>query len=346
MSNAYIRNRNKILFETLMNSKFHKDKKNFILKEQDEAVGLPGDIEGSRTTDNQQAPSEDVQKQKAKALVQKYAPLYKPEDDAQLVSQIQPMVEQKLAWLGIDFGTTEGKKISTLATKITLKHFMDVRVEGQSNQITETTPSMISDFIELIKLILQNAGSEAMFLIKQLSNPTGREEAWKAYKQHAGEFPSELKWLANEIYLQSKRALQEAKRTGGAVGAGATAAVAGVSQQVGTSLAGVAASAAAKQGLFTRFFTFIEQNEKGIAASLRLAPKTLWLGVTVIGGIVLFVIGQLTLAVASAVDIINLLAKTAKEKIEQWLPPSSTPTTPATTPAKTQATPPAVGTPG
>lgn len=35
MSNAFIRNRNKVLFEALMNSKFHKDKKNFVLKEID-----------------------------------------------------------------------------------------------------------------------------------------------------------------------------------------------------------------------------------------------------------------------------------------------------------------------
>jgi hypothetical protein len=54
MSNAYIRNRNKILFETLMNSKFHKDKKNFILKEQDEAVPLPGDSNATAAATPQQ----------------------------------------------------------------------------------------------------------------------------------------------------------------------------------------------------------------------------------------------------------------------------------------------------
>lgn len=35
MSNAFIRNRNKVLFETLMNPKFHKEKKNFVLNESE-----------------------------------------------------------------------------------------------------------------------------------------------------------------------------------------------------------------------------------------------------------------------------------------------------------------------
>lgn len=43
MSNSFIHNRNKVLFEALMNPKFHREKKNFVLKEDEdfEAANLP-----------------------------------------------------------------------------------------------------------------------------------------------------------------------------------------------------------------------------------------------------------------------------------------------------------------
>jgi len=117
--NALKDQKSKKLFEALMGKK--------ILKEQDDAVGLPGDIEAKKTTTDSEKKT-DENYQKIKSIIEKYSKIYKPEEDPQLISKIQPIVERNLAWLGIDYGTSEGKKISSLATKITLKHFMDIGV--------------------------------------------------------------------------------------------------------------------------------------------------------------------------------------------------------------------------
>ena len=322
--NALKDQKSKKLFEALMGKK--------ILKEQDDAVGLPGDIEAKKTTTDSEKKT-DENYQKIKSIVEKYSKIYKPEEDPQLISKIQPIVERNLAWLGIDYGTSEGKKISSLATKITLKHFMDIGVQS----INQTTPEMIGDFVQLIKLIFQNAGSQFIFLINQLLSSTGRGEALKAYKEHAKMLPEESKWLAKEIYLQIQRglsSLNEAKK--GAAGAGASAAVVAVSQQVGSGLAGAAASNAVKQSVIERFLAFIARNEGGISALLRLAPKTLWVGFTLVGAIALYALAQLIMTASNVVDIINMSSQRAKEKVERWLGPSTAPTAPATVTPATQ----------
>lgn len=49
MSNAFIHNRNKVLFEALMSPKFHREKKNFVLKEEEDKYVRLADMPNSTT---------------------------------------------------------------------------------------------------------------------------------------------------------------------------------------------------------------------------------------------------------------------------------------------------------
>lgn len=188
--------------------------------------------------------------QEVKKEVANFLKSYAPEKDPKVIEKVRPIVADKLSFLAIDDGDTEGRSIINFATTFVLRHLTDIQVKGDTKEIQET-PSMLSDFVTLMKMIFLNAARENKDLFKQVSSVSRAKATADVLGKKIGgdfeEFGSELGRTGKQTWSDIKSGLSnlfeaapQAAAAGAAGGGGAVVTTTGL----GLQSAGVAAESA------------------------------------------------------------------------------------------------------
>lgn len=173
---------------------------------------------------------------------------YKPENDKNLIERVKPTVAEYLSFLGIDFGTTEGKDILNFATIFVLRHFTQIQIKGEEKNIQQTQ-SMVSDLTQLMKMIFINAFEQNKQLFKQFSSlsraKAGAEVIGKQASKDFEEFGSELGRTGKQAWADIKSGVSKLfEAAPQAAGAGAAAGGAAIVQTTTAALNSAAQAAA------------------------------------------------------------------------------------------------------